>query len=100
MYYRGPFQDMPLIRLHGSHFSGKKRKRLMSKRKSSFENPEVEVMTLYCRENSHVKDTHLNDCGVMIGNVLYNVDINSFDQISKDLERDIGMTKKEFSHFV
>jgi hypothetical protein len=91
---------MPSIHLHGSHVSGKKRKHLTSKRKSRFENPEVEVTTLYCEENSHVKDTHLTDCGVMIGNVLYNVNINIFDNISKDLQRIIGVTKKDFYQFV
>jgi hypothetical protein len=100
LYYKGPFQDLPLIHLQGMNVSGKKRKHLMSKRKSRFENTEVDVMTLYCEKTCHMKDRKSNDCGVMIGHVLYNVDINIFDNISKDLQCNIGVTKKDFYQFV
>jgi hypothetical protein len=100
LYYKGPFQDLPSIHLQGTNVSGKKRKHLTSKRKSRFENTEVDVTTLYCEKTCHLKDAKSNDCGVMIGHVLYNVNINIFDNISEDLQRNIGVTKKDFYQFV
>ena len=100
LFTKGSFQDQSSIHLPGTNISGKKRKHFTSKRKSSFENSAFPITTLYCEETLHLKETNLSVCGVMIGNTLYNVDINEFDKMSTALKADEGILKEDFNAFV
>jgi hypothetical protein len=93
------FRDKPSTHLPGG---SRKRKRhsLSSRRKSTFDNPDFSITTLYCEISQHLKEINLTDTGVVIGEEVYNISFTKLDKIKARLESDEGMDSRAFKRFI